>query len=70
MTRKDPHLIAIALAACRPNDHWCPNKREQWRLCVRNIASLIGSLGFDADEFTNNCRSADSQIAYDGSEQS
>lgn len=57
MSRKDYQALAAALAAQRPADHWCPNKREQWRLDVKAIADALASdnARFDRERFMGAC---------------
>lgn len=57
MSRKDYQRLAAALASNRPADHWCPNKREQWRLDVKAIADALANdnPNFDRGRFLGAC---------------
>lgn len=41
MTKADFELLAEALKAQRPADHWNANKKVQWRLDCRAVAHIF-----------------------------
>ncbi len=57
MTKKHFEALAFELKAERPGDGWDPNKRVQWELDVKAVASVAGRFNpaFDRGRFLKAC---------------
>jgi hypothetical protein len=57
MSRNDFEMLAHALKEERPGDNWSANKRVQWNLDVKAVASVCKRVNFrfDIQKFLEAC---------------